>query len=53
VHHADQVADGEGFQLVVGDEQGRGLRCLEDAADFVGQPLAQVDVEVGEGSSAA
>ena len=48
VHHADHVADGEGLELVVRDEQRRGVRRLEDAADLVRQPLAQVDVEVGE-----
>ena len=48
VHDADHVADGKGFQLVVGDEERRRARRLEDGAHFVRQALAQVHVEVGK-----
>ena len=49
VHEADFVGDGEGLVLVVGDhDRGRPL-ALEDFPDFDREPLAQADVEVGEG----
>ena len=48
VHHADDVADGKGFELVVGDEQRRRARLVEDGADVLRQALAQVGVEAGE-----
>ena len=49
MHDADLVGHREGLVLVVGDEdRGRPL-ALEDFADFERQPLAQADVEVGEG----
>ena len=48
VHHADGIADRKGFELVMGHEQRRGLRRLQDGAHFVRQALAQVHVEVGK-----
>ena len=48
VHDTDGVADGKGLQLVVRDEQGRGLGCLQDVAHFMRQALAQIDIQVGE-----
>ena len=48
VHHADRVADRERFELVVRDEQGGGLRRLQDGAHLLRQALAQVHVEVGK-----
>jgi len=49
LHHADDVAQREGFQLVMSDEQRRRAGVLQDRAHLVGEALAQVDVEVGEG----
>jgi len=48
VHDADLVADGKRLQLVVRDEQRRGTRAFQNAAQLVRQPLAQIDVEVGK-----
>ncbi len=48
LHHADLVAYGKSLELVVGDKQRRGVGRLEDAAHLVGEPLAQVNIEVGE-----
>ena len=47
--HADLVADGEGFFLVVGDQDGAGAARLEDVAHFAAQAAAQLHVQVGEG----
>jgi hypothetical protein len=49
VHDADLVGDREGLVLVVGDQDRGGAGGLDDVAHFVGQALAQLDVEVGEG----
>ena len=49
VHHADPVADGKRFQLVVGHKQGGGPGGLENAAHFMGQALAQIHIQVGKG----
>ena len=49
LEHADLVADGEGFLLVVGDQDGAGAARLEDLAHLVAEAAAQLDVEVGEG----
>ena len=49
VHDADDVADGKGFELVVGDEQGGGVGVFEDDAQLVGEAFAQVHIEVGKG----
>ncbi|MNP39523.1 hypothetical protein D3C76_1331030 [compost metagenome] len=43
------VADGEGFFLVMGDEDGAGAAALENVAHFVAEPAAQLHVEVGKG----
>ena len=48
LHHADLVANGKSLELVVGYKQRRGVGRLEDAAHLVGEPLAQVNIEVGE-----
>ena len=48
VHHADAVADGKGFQLVVGHKQGRGARSLQYATHLMRQPFAQIDIEIGK-----
>ncbi|MCY1534488.1 hypothetical protein D9M68_698620 [compost metagenome] len=42
------VADGEGFLLVMGDQDGTGAAGLEDVADFMAQASAQFSIEVGE-----
>ena len=42
------IGNGEGFHLVVGDEQCRGIGGFEDVAHLVGEALAQFDIEVGE-----
>ena len=49
VHHADPVADGKCFELVVRDKQSGGAGGLEDAAHFMGQAFTQVHVQVGKG----
>ncbi|MNC34859.1 hypothetical protein D3C75_833160 [compost metagenome] len=48
VEHADLVADGEGFLLVVGDQDGAGAARFEYLADLLAEAAAQFDVEVGE-----
>ena len=46
VHHANHVANGKGLELVVCHKQGGSPCRFEDAADLVGQALAQVHIEV-------
>ena len=48
-HDADLVGDRERVVLVVRDQDRGDVLLLEDLAHFQAQPLAQVDVEVGEG----
>ena len=48
VHDANGVANGEGFELVVGHEERCGASGFEDVAQLVREALAQVNVEVGE-----
>ena len=48
LHHAHDVGHRERFVLVVGDEQGRRARLVEDVAQLHRQALAQVRIEVGE-----
>ena len=48
VHHADTVADGKGFELVVGHKQGCGARCLQDGAHLMRQPFTQIDIQIGK-----
>lgn len=49
LEHADVVADGEGFFLVVGHQDRAGAACLEDLANLLAEAAAQFHVEVGEG----
>ena len=49
VEHADMVADGEGFFLVVGNQNGAGAAQLEDFADLLAEAPAQLAIQVGEG----
>jgi hypothetical protein len=48
-HDADHVGDGEGFVLVVRDQDRRHPGAFEDVAHFQRQAFAQFDVEVGKG----
>ena len=48
VHDADLVGHGEGFVLIVSDQNGSHAFALEDFANFKRQAFAQVDVEVRE-----
>ena len=48
LHHPHLVGHGEGFVLVVGDQNRRGLRRLEDVAHFLAQPLAQRHIQIGK-----
>ena len=49
VHHADPVGDGEGFVLVVGDEQGGDALFQQDGAHVAADLLAQLRVQRREG----
>lgn len=48
-HDGDAVADGEGFVLVVGDEDGGGVGGAQDGAEVGGESFAEFFVEGGEG----
>ena len=45
----DMVADGEGFFLIMGDQNGAGATGLEDVAHLMTEAAAQFAIEVGEG----
>ncbi|MNL29127.1 hypothetical protein D3C87_1508020 [compost metagenome] len=47
-HHPDAVRDGEGFGLVVRDEDGGVAGRLQDVAHFERQAFARVHVQVGK-----
>ena len=49
LEHADLIADGERFFLVMGDQNGAGLARLEDLAHLVAEAPTKLYVEVGEG----
>ena len=46
VHHADAVGDGEGFRLIVRDEDGRVSRGFEDVAHFEGESFARIHIQI-------
>jgi len=46
MHYADTVGDGEGFVLIVRDEERCGAGLLQDRAHLEGKPFAQLDVEI-------
>ena len=48
-HDADLVRHGKGFVLIVGDEHRSDALALEDIAHFQRKPLAQINVQIGEG----
>src|SRR5690606_4143907 len=48
LHQPDLLADGEGFLLIVGDQNRAGTACLEDAPYFMAEASTQVYVEVGK-----
>ena len=48
VHHPNHVADGKGLELVVRDEESRGLCFLQNLAHLVCQAFTQIHVQVGE-----
>lgn len=43
------IAHGEGFLLIVGNQDGAGAAALEDIAHLMAQTPAQLHVQVGEG----
>ena len=47
-HDADLVGDVERFVLLVRDEDGRRVLLLQYLAHLLAQPLAHLDVEIGE-----
>ena len=49
VEHAHMVTDGEGFFLVMGDQNGAGAAGLEDIANLMAEAAAQLAIQVGEG----
>jgi hypothetical protein len=48
VEHTDEIADGEGLFLVMGDQNRRGAALLENVAHLQAELLAQSHVEVGK-----
>ncbi len=46
LEHANVIADGEGFFLVVGHQNGAGATRLEDISYLMAQPTAQLAVQV-------
>ena len=49
LEHADVIADGEGFFLIVSDQNGAGTTCLENFPNLMAQAPAQFAIKVGEG----
>ena len=49
LEHADVIADGEGFFLIVSDQNGAGATRLENFSYLMAQASAQFAIEVGEG----
>ena len=48
MHYADPVGQGEGFFLIVGDQQGGDIFLAENIAQFTGQGPAQVQIQAGK-----
>ena len=48
LEHANLVADGKGFFLVMGHQNGTGAAALENVANLMAQASAQLYVEVGK-----
>ncbi len=48
LEHTDLIADGKGFFLVMGDQDGADATGFEDVPHLMAEAPAQVDVEVGE-----
>ncbi|MNH13550.1 hypothetical protein D3C79_731260 [compost metagenome] len=49
LEHTDMIADGKGFLLIMGDQNGAGATALENVTDFMTEAPTQLHVEVGEG----
>lgn len=53
LEHADLIADGEGFLLIMGHQNRAGAARLENLPDLQAQPAARFDVRLENGSSSS